>query len=348
MPSVDSEIGSRQTGERRSRGGDARTGLSHHDAKGMLKPMFATLTLNPAVDCTATVRGPLRINSIQSVVGEVRTPGGKGINVAKMIAANGKRVVAGGLVGEAEAGWFEPELENMGIVPRFLKVPMPTRANVMVTDCSGHELKLNRPGFPGLKPDWQALEKYCRGLVRGAGIVILSGSLPASFPVTTYARLVRLFRRMGRAVGLDTSGPPLVRALLEKPDVLKPNREELGQCFHKTITGPRVLLWALRKLLLHHEAVVVSDGARGAFFAAGGGILFARSPRVAVVDTTGAGDALLGQFCCDYFPRRVIDTAVAARAVAAGAAAVETSGTPALRLRRVMRLSAQAHVSGIV
>jgi len=313
----------------------------------MVQYMFVTLTLNPAIDCTVTVKGPLRLNSIQAVTGEVRTPGGKGFNVAKMIAANGKRVVAGGLVGRADADWFESELADMDIVPRFMKVPMPTRTNVMVTDGNGREVKFNKPGFPGLKPDWNSLETYCRSLARGADVVILSGSLPASFPIDTYARLVRLYRGMGKTVVLDTSGPALVKALAEEPDVLKPNREELEQCAGARIAGTAGLLRALRRLARRHEVVVVSDGARGACFAAGGRILLARSPGVPVVDSTGAGDSLLGQFCCDYFMGRAVDADVAARAVAAGAAAVEVAGTPQLRMRRVCQLARSVSVRSV-
>ena len=96
---------------------------------------------------------------------------------------------------------------------------------------------------------------------------------------------------------------------------------------------------ALRKLMEAHEAAIVSDGAAGAWFAGRGKILFAKSPDVSRVDTTGAGDALLGQFCADYFPARELTPGIAARAVAAGAAAVEQRGTPLIPAARILELA---------
>ncbi|MFO7534496.1 MAG: 1-phosphofructokinase family hexose kinase [Kiritimatiellia bacterium] len=301
--------------------------------------MFITLTLNPAIDLTLTVRGNLAPGGIFPVVAETQTPGGKGVNVAKIIAANGKSVVAGGLLGRDELGLYERALAPAGVGCRFLAVPLPTRANVMITDGQGREMKLNRPGFPDLLYDEAALAAYARALATPGRIVVMSGSLPERFPADTYARLVRLFREAGCPVVLDASGPPLVEALREKPAVIKPNRHELETALGRTLDSEQAVSAALRKLAAAHEAVVLSDGARGAWFASGGGILFAKSPDVPKIDTTGAGDALLGQFCADYFPARALTPALAARAVAAGAAAVEQPGTPLLSLARIIRLS---------
>lgn len=303
--------------------------------------MFITLTLNPAIDLTLTVRGDLAPGSILSVVSETQTPGGKGVNVAKMIAANGKGVAAGGLLGRDEFGLYERALAPAGIACRFLAVPHPTRTNLMLTDGQGREMKLNRPGFPELAFDEAALATYARSLAAPGRTVVMSGSLPACFPADLYARLIRLFRAAGCPTVLDASGAPLAEALREKPDVIKPNREELESAIGRTLDSDEAVRDALLQLTASHEAVILSDGARGAWFARGTTLLFARSPDVPKIDTTGAGDALLGQFCADYFPARVLTPAIAARAVAAGAAAVEQPGTPLLSLARIIELSKQ-------
>jgi fructose-1-phosphate kinase PfkB-like protein len=211
----------------------------------------------------------------------------------------------------------------------------------MITDGQGREMKLNRPGFPDLLFDEAALTAYARSLAAPGRTVIISGSLPARFPADTYAQLIRLFRAAGCPVALDASGLPLVEALREKPEVIKPNRHELETALGLTLDSEQAVRGALKKLAAAHEAVILSDGARGAWFASGDKITFAQSPSVPKIDTTGAGDALLGQFCADYFPARALTPAIAARAVAAGAAAVEQPGTPVVSLARILELARQ-------
>jgi 1-phosphofructokinase family hexose kinase len=307
--------------------------------------MFVTLTLNPAIDQTVTVEAPLSIGSVCKVTAETRTPGGKGVNVAKMIAANGKSVTAGGLLGQDDLRFYERTLTPAGIACRFLTVPFATRTNTMLTDGAGHELKLNQSGFPGLEFHEASLLSYATSLTEMGTVVVLSGSLPVQFPADTYARLIRLFCKAGCATVLDTSDAALAAGLAAKPDVIKPNRRELEGLLNRRLTSNHDVQETLRDLMTRHEVIVMSDGPDGAWFASRGKILFATSPEVARVDTTGAGDTLLGQFCADYFPARIMTSEIAARAVAAGAAAVEQPGTPIIDSRRVQDLAAIVKVS---
>ncbi len=300
--------------------------------------MFLTLTLNPAIDLTVLVKPPLALGAICSVTGETRTPGGKGVNVAKMIAANGKSVTAGGLLGKKDLPFYDGALTPAGIACRFLAVPFATRTNTMLTDGAGRELKLNKPGFPELDFPDGPLIAYAETLAIPGTVVILSGSLPVRFPADTYARLIRIFRKAACVTVLDTSGPALPAGLAEKPDVIKPNRHELEQVLGRRLESTDAIKDALRELAGRHEVVILSDGPAGAWFASSGALLYAPSPDVPRVDTTGAGDTLLGQFCADYFPARTLTPEIAARAVAAGAAAVEQQGTPVLSLARVREL----------
>jgi 1-phosphofructokinase len=306
--------------------------------------MFVTLTLNPAIDHSITVHGELAVGAIHAVTAETCTPGGKGVNVAKMLASNGARVTAAGLLGSDRLAFYEATLRPAGIACRFLPLPHATRVNLMITNGAGQEMKFNRPGFPDAAFDERALLAYAGPLADPGAIVILSGSLPARFPADTYARLIRLFHKSGSPTVLDTSGPALAAGLREKPTVIKPNRRELEGVLGQSLASEAAMVAALRALSQVHEAVIVSDGARGAWFAGRGQCWFAVAPDVSAVDTTGAGDALLGQFCADYFLRRLITPDVMARAVAAGAAAVEQRGTPAIAHQRVVELAGRVRI----
>jgi 1-phosphofructokinase len=305
--------------------------------------MFATLTLNPAFDCTLTVEGDLTPGAVHTVASETRTPGGKGVNVAKMLASNGMAVRAGGLLGSGDRSAYEEALRAVGIEPQFLAVPGHTRSNLMIAGRAA-EMKFNRPGFPGLCCDQPELERYVSDLTEDCEAVILSGSLPARFAPDTYARLVQRLKRSGRTVVLDASGPPLVAGVAAGPDILKPNRLELEQLAGRTLATDEAVESAIRTLSARHMAVIVSDGSRGGWFASGGILLRGVPPDVLVRDTTGAGDSLLGQFCADFFPERRLTPLIAARALAAGAAAVEQPGTPQIPLSRVIALAARVAI----
>lgn len=308
--------------------------------------MFLTLTLSPAVDCTLTVAGKLQPGAVHHVVEETRTPGGKGINVAKALKSAGADVVVGGLVGAREAGFYETFLEEAGIRTALLVVEHRTRANQMFIDSEGNEMKMNRPGFPELDFDEAPLNTYCLEVAEQADTVVLSGSLPARFPADTYARLVNLLRGEGKVVVLDASGGPLRAGAEAAPEIIKPNCAELGELAGVAVHGEDDILAAIDSIRSRHEAIVVSAGAAGAYFTAAGKTYHAAAPHVTAVDSTGAGDTLLGQFCADYFPGRKLTEAVMRNAVAAGSAAVETRGTPIVPAERVRELADSVRVRG--
>jgi 1-phosphofructokinase family hexose kinase len=305
--------------------------------------MFVTLTLNPAIDQTLSISGELALNHIFNISAETSTPGGKGVNVAKILAANGQTVTAAGLLGEDRLAFFSDALLPAGIACRFLPLPHPTRLNLMISDGQGRELKLNRPGFPALPYDESAIKAYARTLAAPDSIIILSGSLPVQFPPHIYATLIRLFHAAGCPTVIDVAGPALTAALPEKPDVIKPNRHELEAVLGTSLTSQEAMLSALHGLMPNHQAIIVSDGDKGAWFAGNGQIWFAAAPPITCVDTTGAGDSLLGQFCADYFPNRTLTPELIARAVAAGSAAVERHGTPLIARERIEELARQVH-----
>jgi 1-phosphofructokinase family hexose kinase len=305
--------------------------------------MFITLTLNPAVDHTFMVAGALALNQLHTIRAETTTPGGKGVNVAKLLVVNDRPVVVAGLMGEDRLAFYRDTLLAGGITCRFLPLPHATRVNLMCSDGQGHEMKFNRPGFPDLAFDEPTLLAYARSLATPGSVIILSGSLPVRFPPTTYALLVRLFRDAGCPTVVDTSGAALSAALAEKPCIIKPNRQELASVLGESLETGAALQDALHRLMPCHEVMIVSDGAQGAWFAGQDKIWFAAAPAVRCVDTTGAGDSLLGQFCAGYFPDRQLTPELMARSVAAGAAAVEQLGSPFITLARIHELAQQVH-----
>lgn len=308
----------------------------------MSAPYFLTVTLSPAVDVTWRLRNGFVSGGVHIIQEEVALPGGKGINVAKALSSAGAGVRAAGIVGAAELPAFDGYLQEEGLETTFLAVPFATRGNTMISAANGAEMKFNRPAFPMLDYDAEAIRRHVLEAASGVSVVVMAGSLPARFPAETYRELARAARAEGKVVVLDAAGAALAAGAEAGPEVLKPNLEELEALMGRKVEGESGVRAAVEELLVRHETVVVSLGAEGALFADRGAMIRAVAPKVEAVDTTGAGDTLLGWFCAKYFPARRLTEEAAAFAVAAGAAMAEERGVPFLNPRRVSDLASRA------
>ena len=284
---------------------------------------FTTITLAPALDRTVRLNASLFASPICRVSEETVVAGGKGLNVAKMLSRFGCPVAASGLLGDANCEPFERMLHNYSIENRFVRVHGETRRNLMLLSPEGIERKINFPAFPDLEYADYLLRQIALLAVKRADVVILSGSLPAQFPASTCAELIRILKDLGKDTVLDASGEALVLGSEARPVLIKPNHEEAETLLGRPLSTDNDFRTACRELLKRHQAVILSDGAYGAWFARGTTLLHARPPAVRAVDSTAAGDMMLGTFASLYFPDRVLTEEAAALAVAAGAAAVE-------------------------
>jgi 1-phosphofructokinase len=286
---------------------------------------FATVTLAPAIDCTLQTADELMLDRVIRAGDEICTPGGKGLNVAKQLVACGASVRAAGLLGHDAFGLFHGFCAEAGIAFAFAAVNHETRRNIMVTD-GRHELKINRQAYPDL-PFSEELLNRCIESVGDAELVVLSGTIPFRWPSDTYARLVSALKARGIRVALDTSGPALVEAVRAGPELIKPNREECEMLVGHPLPDGEAALAAVRSLSGNGMTVILSDGPRGAWFAQGGSVLFCTAPQVEAIDSTAAGDFMLGQFCHGLAGAGGLNPDAARRAVAVGSAAAELAGS---------------------
>ncbi|MEV7726621.1 1-phosphofructokinase family hexose kinase [Streptomyces sp. NPDC087917] len=251
--------------------------------------MILTVTLNTALDVTHRVPR-LRPHTSHRVTGVTERPGGKGLNVARVLAALGHEVTAAGFAG-GPAGALVRELlaDAPGVTDALVPCAGTTRRTLAVVDeATGDTTQFNEPGPQISAAEWAAfLERYTE-LAAGARAVALCGSLPPGVPVGAYAVLVRAARAAGAApVLLDTSGEALRRGVAARPDIIKPNAAELAE-----LTGSRDPLPATRDARRRGaHAVVTSLGPAGLLAATPEGAWQAAPPRPLGGNPTGAGDS---------------------------------------------------------
>lgn len=259
-------------------------------------PRLLTLTLNPALDMTVRADGwtPNTVNSGQELH---LNAGGKGVNVASFLADWGASVTATGLLGADNAQAFESLFQAKGVADAFVRVPGQTRVGVKIVDHLRQETTdINLPGLAATPGALHQLNARLDDLAADHDVFVLAGSLPPGIAPEFYAELVTRLRGAGKFVALDTSGPALTAALRAGvlPDLLKPNAEELSAALGRDLSREADLLAAARDLLERGaKLVAISQGEDGALLVTPQETVRARPPRVEVVSTVGAGDAMV-------------------------------------------------------
>ena len=247
--------------------------------------MIVTLTPNPAVDVTYTVP-QLQHGRVHRVQQVVESAGGKGVNVARVLAAMGRPVCATGFLGGAAGETLEDLLLSEPVEQAWTLVSGQTRRTVNVVDERDATI-FNERGPQVTSHDWGRLTAGVLARLAAGDVLAVSGSTPPGTGDGDLSALVRSAVELGAAVVADTSGPGLLEVAAAGPACLKPNEEEL-----LAATGAADVLTGARSLLARGaEAVLVSRGADGVLLVTGEEHWAARPAETLTGNPTGAGDA---------------------------------------------------------
>ncbi|AKU25346.1 phosphofructokinase [Geobacillus sp. LC300] len=278
--------------------------------------MIYTCTLNPSVDYIVHL-DELHVGELNRSVKTFTFPGGKGINVSRVLKRLGVDSTALGFVGGFTGGFIESELRKEGIACDFVHVPGQTRINVKLK--AGRETEINGEG-PAIADDDAAQLIAKIGALSAGDVLVLAGSAPTSLPADMYERLAaRAVKRRVRLV-VDTSGPALGALLACRPFLAKPNHHELAELFGVAmVTREDIVLYGRRLVEKGVEHLIVSMGGDGAFYFNEETALFAEAPKGAVKNSVGAGDSMVAGFLAAQANGKSIEEAFA-YSVAAGSA----------------------------
>jgi tagatose 6-phosphate kinase len=241
---------------------------------------------SPAIDVTYDL-GVLAVGGSNRVAEVAQRPGGKAVNVARVLGAMGADALVLAPIGGPTGAEFERELAAWGVPAELVPSDLPTRRTVTVVEASTGQATVFTE--PARVDDWDALAERFAALLPAAEAVVISGSLPVGVPADALVEPVRAARRAGRPVLVDTSGAALAETLAARPTVIKPNADELAE-----LTGHTDALAGARELVERHGiAVVASLGAEGLVAVDGTGGWRARPAGPVRGNPTGAGDALV-------------------------------------------------------
>ncbi len=259
--------------------------------------MIYTVTLNPSVDYIVQIER-VNLGELNRSIHEDKFPGGKGINVSRVLKEMGVTSRALGFTGGFTGRYITEYLQNDKIETDFVQVSEDTRINIKLK--TEKETEINASGPSITETNIIALKDKVKQLTN-QDILILAGSIPSSMPETIYEELVKICAENGAEFVVDAEGELLMKVLAYHPFLIKPNHHELGEIFETEIsTCEQAIHYG--KLLVEKGAknVIVSLAGEGAVFINKDTAFIAEVPKGLVKSSVGAGDSMVAGYVAKF------------------------------------------------
>jgi len=313
--------------------------------------MIITVTLNTAIDKTLSVPN-FRLGRRHRTVEQTTMPGGKGVNVARVLKTLGTPVIATGLAGGATGTRIVDQLTQLSVLSDFVRIREESRTNTAVIDpTTGEQTEINERGPKVSEQEAELFVDKLLYLAKGARMCVFAGSLPRDVDIDVYARLIRELRRLEVLTIVDTDGDPLRRAVRAEPDIISPNVLEAEELVGHEFNDDEDRIIAVREMvgLGAREAIMTMPDGCFAYMQGvepSGACLYrvqvpagAVEPRASV----GSGDAFLAGFVAARYSGKSTEDCLR-YGVACGAESTQHLGAGLVDQDRVERLLGEIEV----
>lgn len=252
--------------------------------------MIYTLTLNPAIDYYMSM-GNFQLGSLNSLEEGYTLPGGKGINVSKVLKNFSVESKALGFVGGFTGDYIKKHLNEYEIESDFIELQENTRINIKLktkdseTEIAGKSPTISKENVEELLKKFEEIKKD--------DVVILSGSVPNSISKSIYADIIKLLPKDCKVI-LDTRGLPFVEGLKEGVFLTKPNNHELEEFFNRKLNNIEEIIQAGKDLqALGSKNVLISLGKDGSILITEKEVYIGNAPQGKLISSVGAGDSMV-------------------------------------------------------
>jgi tagatose 6-phosphate kinase len=275
-------------------------------------------------------------------------PGGKGVNVARVLRTLGEDVTLGGFAGGTAADFMVAQLKKAGITPSFVRIAEESRLCINVIDSvTLTQTQVDEIGPLVTPSEVSALKHRWPTLLQRSSMAILSGSAPRGAPFSLYRELVEIAHAQKVPVILDARDELLAEAIQARPQVIKPNLIELCGLVGAELSVPNGVAEAARELLAKGiKMVITSLGHQGAIFSSAKGNWWARPPKIDVVSPVGSGDAMVAGFAAASVQQKPLEDRIR-WAIAAGAANAESFGAGFCTLEQMRNIYPEVAVKNL-
>lgn len=258
--------------------------------------MIITITLNPSVDRS------YRIDDFQK--GKIfrcsdyrKIPGGKGLNVTRVINDLGEDVTAVGFLGGRNGNFISDKLDEIKINHRFINIKGETRDCIAILSKDNSQTEILENGPKISKKEFDKFLNEYINIIKDSDIICASGSLPKNLDACTYFNLITIANKCNKKFILDSSGEFLKEGIKAKPYMIKPNKEELENIISCKINNDEELIKEAIKIhKMGVENVLISLGSKGALLVCSYGVFRAIIPEIDAVNPVGSGDSMVAGF----------------------------------------------------
>ncbi|MDD7304949.1 MAG: 1-phosphofructokinase family hexose kinase [Peptoniphilaceae bacterium] len=261
--------------------------------------MIYTVTLNPSVDLFLDMNN-LNYGKTNYVDGEFTLPGGKAINVSRVLAQLNIPTVATGFTGGYQGDFIKEWLDKEDIMTDFVDIECQNRTNVKLL-LDNVETTINSIG-PRVNHDEIGELLHYLSRVGEADTIVMGGSVPKledPDDYDIYQRMVSLAKANKAHFIADVPAEYLLNIIKEGPILVKPNIEDLEVVFNTKIDTKEQLAYYGKQIVeMGAKYAIVSYGAEGSmFFDDKGNAYIADEIKTdKVVNSVACRDAMIGGF----------------------------------------------------
>ncbi len=232
--------------------------------------------------------------------------GGKGVNVARVLALLGAKVRLAGFFAGNSGHFILDDLMKYGIDTKPVFIAGETRSSINIIEKdNARETEILEQGPKADRDDLDQMTEViseCLADREEGSCVVFSGGIPGGLGSDTYAKLIAKVSALGGKCFLDTSAEALMHGISAAPFFIKPNIREFSSVSGYALpSGDNIpeslrtgIAQAARSLGITAVAVTLSD--KGAVLCTDAGSWFAHPIPVLPVNTIGSGDSFTAGF----------------------------------------------------
>ena len=261
--------------------------------------MIYTVTLNPSIDYVINLEH-LNVGHINRINSEHVYPGGKGINVSRILKTLGHDNIATGFVSDFTGDFIIKSLTDLDVKSDFIKLDNGfTRINIKIKSDEETEINGSGPDISEEKLD-ELFNKLSK--LKEDDILVLAGSIPKTLKEDLYEKIMEHVKKSNVKVVVDATKNLLLNVLKYNPFLIKPNNHELEEMFDVKLENVEDIITYGKKLQqMGAKNVLISRGKDGALLITENKEVFISNvPKGEVINSVGAGDSMVAGFISAY------------------------------------------------
>jgi len=305
-----------------------------------------TLTLNPSIDYSFYIPS-IKFDDINRIVKSRIDPGGKGINITRMLFKLGDKSIPITFHTDKD-NIYKNLLEKEGIKPFYIKIKGRIRNIYNFISDDGKILRFNEKGPEISQKEKGIFFNQIKNLsLKKGDIFVISGSLPDGFEKNTYRKIVEIVKKADVITFVDADGEILKEAIKGCPYIIKPNLWELERATGEKVKDGEKLIGVIKDLFGKNiEIVILTLGEKGAIIFKKGKILYGKAEKVKVKSTVGCGDAFVAGFLYNFKRGKKMSECLSL-AVACGTAKAKEEGTKMPEKEDVLKIMKKVKVKEV-